>query len=176
MARPAESPEYHQLVGTRATRANNEPSPHTAGRPSCPSYLSPVAKKEFRRIVKILTARGTLTPGDGPAIELYCQSYARYRACIVEIETLGDFVDVQYTGADSAVFTKRAVNPASKLATQLANSLRAQLIQLGATPSAREKAKQTKPDPKKEFPVGSAGWLAQQEKEKGKERQTEILL
>lgn len=175
MARPAESQEYHALVGTRATRADNTPSPFTGGRPSCPSYLSSIAKAEWRRIVRLLRERGTLTRGDGPAIEVYCQTYARWRACITEIEAKGDFIDTTWTDL-TGTHTKRTINPASKLAGQLANSLRAMQVQLGATPGSRENAKQTKPDPKKEFSVGSAGWLAQQEKEKGKDQQTEILL
>jgi P27 family predicted phage terminase small subunit len=136
MARPAETPEYHQLVGTRATRADNTPSPFTGGRPSCPSYLSPIAKTEWRRIVRLLRERGTLTRGDGPAIEVYCQTYARWRACITEIETKGDFIDTTWTDL-TGTHTKRTINPASKLAGQLANSLRAMQVQLGATPGSR---------------------------------------
>jgi P27 family predicted phage terminase small subunit len=175
VARPAETPEYHQLVGTRATRADNTPSPFTGGRPSCPSYLSPIAKAEWRRIVRLLRERGTLTRGDGPAIEVYCQTYARWRACIAEIESKGDFIDTTWTDL-TGTHTKRTINPASKQATQLGNSLRAMQVQLGATPGSRENAKQTKPDPKKELPVGSAGWLAAQQKAQEKDQQTEILL
>lgn len=124
--------------------------------------------------MRLLRERGTLTKADGPAIELYVQTYCRWRACIAEIESKGDFVDVQFSGADGVVFTKRTPNPASKLAGQIGNSLRAMQVQLGATPGSREKAKKTTPDPKKEFPIGSAGWLAQKEKEKNKN--TEVFL
>jgi P27 family predicted phage terminase small subunit len=175
VARPAESPEYHQLVGTRATRANVEPSPHLSGRPTRPSHLSEIGRKEWNRIVKILTERGTCTRGDGPIIELYVSTYCDWRAFNEEVEAQGRVVDSKWQDEDGW-HTSRIPNPILKNVAQTANQLRALQIQLGVTPTARERAKQTRRDPKKEFPVGSAGWLKQQQKLGNENEQTEILL
>jgi P27 family predicted phage terminase small subunit len=163
MSRPAESPEYHRLVGTRATRAKDDPSPHISGRPTRPNYFSDIGKKEWNRIIKILTERGTLTKGDGPVVELYVQTYCDWRACNDEVNTNGRFVASTWKDEDGE-HSSRVPNPALKIAAQLANAMRALQIQLGVTPQSREKTKQTRLNPKKEFPVGSAGWLKQQQK------------
>ena len=175
MSRPAESEDYHRVVGTRATRANVEPSPHISGRPTRPSHFSEIGRKEWNRIIRILGERGTLTKGDGPVIELYVATYCDWRAFNEEVEAQGRVVDSTWKD-ETGTHTSRVPNPILKNVAQTANQLRALLIQLGVTPTARERAKQTRLNPKKEFPVGSAGWLAQQEKEKGKDQQTEILL
>jgi P27 family predicted phage terminase small subunit len=178
MSRPAESEEYHRVVGTRATRANVEPSPHLSGRPTRPNYFSDIGKKEWNRIIKILTERGALTKGDGPIIELYVNTYCQYRACLDEIESGGYFVTSTWKD-ETGEHSSRVPNPAVKIGAQLGNQLRALQVQLGVTPQAREKTKPTRLNPKmKEFPVGSAGWLRQQQKaaEGGKEEQEEILL
>jgi P27 family predicted phage terminase small subunit len=179
MARPALSEDYHRVVGTRATRANVEPSPHISGRPTRPNYFTPVGKKEWNRIVKILTERGTCTRGDGPIIELYVSTYCDWRACNEEVEAQGRFVTSTWKD-ETGEHTSRVPNPALKIAAQLANQLRALQIQLGVTPTAREKAKQTRLNPKmKEFPIGSAGWLRAQQKkaaESTADEQEEVLL
>jgi P27 family predicted phage terminase small subunit len=164
MSRPAESEEYHRVRGTRPTRAAAEqPSLHTGGRPTRPSGLSPVGKKEWNRIIRILAERGTLTRGDGPAVELYVQQYVLWRANLAEIAAHGMYSDSEWTD-DAGKHTKRVLSDAAKQSPQLANSLRAMLIQLGATPTAREKALPTKPDPKKAAPPveGSDAWYARE--------------
>lgn len=166
MSRPAESEEYHRLVGTRPTRAAAEqPSVHTGGRPTRPNYLSPVGRKEWNRLLKILTERGTLTKGDGPVIELYVQTYCDWRACNEEVESKGRFVTSEYKD-ETGEHSSRVPNPALKIAAQLANQLRALQIQLGVTPTAREKAKPTLPNPKKAQPLveGTDAWYEEQMK------------
>ena len=67
------------LEGNPGKRPLNEhepkPKPIT---PACPRWLSPVAKKEWKRIVPELENLGLLTCVDGAALEGYCQSYARW--------------------------------------------------------------------------------------------------
>lgn len=162
MSRPAESEDYHRVVGTRPTRAAEEqPSVHTGGRPTRPNYLSPVGKKEWARIIRILTDRGTLTKGDGPVVELLVQTYCDWRACNGEVLAQGRFVTSTWRDEEGE-HSSRVPNPALKIATQLANQLRALYIQLGATPQSREKAKPARPNPKTPAPLveGTDAWYA----------------
>jgi P27 family predicted phage terminase small subunit len=56
----------------------NEPRPgHTA--PTCPKWLDPEAKKEWKRLAKKMEAMGVLTQVDMAAFAGYCQSYSRWK-------------------------------------------------------------------------------------------------
>ena len=56
----------------------NEPVPEKKA-PKCPSWLEPEAKKEWRRMSKILEVLGILTEIDSSAFCGYCQAYARWK-------------------------------------------------------------------------------------------------
>lgn len=82
MTRPGTKPKPTKLKileGNPGKRPLNEhepkPKPIT---PTCPRWLSPAAKKEWKRIVPELESLGLLTCVDGAALEGYCQSYARW--------------------------------------------------------------------------------------------------
>ena len=55
----------------------NEPKPKPSA-PKCPAWLSPVAKKEWKRIAPELERLGLLSVIDGAALEGYCESYAKW--------------------------------------------------------------------------------------------------
>ncbi|SHJ77713.1 phage terminase small subunit P27 family [Paramaledivibacter caminithermalis] len=57
---------------------NNEPKPEKKA-PRCPSWLEPEAKKEWKRMAKILETIGVLTQIDAAAFAGYCQAYARWK-------------------------------------------------------------------------------------------------
>jgi P27 family predicted phage terminase small subunit len=118
-----------------------QPSAHTGGKPKRPKHLSPVAEEKWAEMVKILRARGTLTKGDGPALEIYCESFARWRAMLDEIANEGAMVESTVLTSSGTPITKRIINPAVKAASQLENSLRAMLREFSATPASREKTK-----------------------------------
>jgi len=117
------------------------PSAHTGGKPRKPAHLSPVAEEKWAEMVKILKQRGTLTKGDGPALEIYCESFARWRAMLEEIANEGAMVESTVLTSSGTPITKRIINPAVKAASQLENSLRAMLREFSATPASREKTK-----------------------------------
>ncbi len=56
----------------------NEPKPEKKA-PKCPAWLEPEAKKEWRRMSKILLELGILTEIDTSAFAGYCQAYARWK-------------------------------------------------------------------------------------------------
>jgi P27 family predicted phage terminase small subunit len=57
---------------------NSEPKPDKKA-PSCPKWLEPEAKKEWRRLAKQMEALGILTEVDMAAFAGYCQAYARWK-------------------------------------------------------------------------------------------------
>lgn len=56
----------------------NEPKPEKKA-PKCPSWLEPEAKKEWRRMSKVLEQIGVLTEVDAAAFAGYCQAYSRWK-------------------------------------------------------------------------------------------------
>ena len=57
---------------------DNEPKPMQKT-PPCPKWLTPEAKKEWRRLASGLTRMGVLTDVDMASFAGYCQAYARWR-------------------------------------------------------------------------------------------------
>lgn len=163
MSRPAleSSPSPH----FRPTRAKPKPQ-FSGGRPQCPSYLEGAARDEWRRVVHLLAERGTLTRADGPALELYCQTYSAWRQCVEEIAKDGPICEVVVLDARGEPHTVRKQSEASKLATKLSASLRQLLKELGSTPASREKATPAKDGYRKKEPEpvvpGTVGWMLQQ--------------
>ena len=68
------------LEGNPGKRPLNdkEPKPEKKA-PRCPSWLEPEAKKEWRRMSKILEELGVLTEVDMTAFAGYCQAYSRWK-------------------------------------------------------------------------------------------------
>lgn len=46
--------------------------------PRCPAHLSPIARKEWRRLAKPLYDMGVLSTTDRAALAAYCQAWARW--------------------------------------------------------------------------------------------------
>ena len=69
-----------QLEGNPGRRPlnSNEPKPCKKA-PRCPLWLEEEAKKEWRRMVKILEYMGLLTEIDMAAFAGYCQAFARWK-------------------------------------------------------------------------------------------------
>lgn len=68
------------LEGNPGKRAlnKNEPKPQKKA-PRCPAWLEDEAKKEWKRMGKILEQMGLLTDMDMAAFAGYCQAYARWK-------------------------------------------------------------------------------------------------
>lgn len=141
--------ELHKLKGTRPTRAVEQESAFSAGRPKMPSYLSDEEKEIWKGMVKQLSHRGTLTKGDATLLETFVQTKARYLVLLRELKEHGEVIEVEVTTENGGKYTKRILNPAGKEATKLEAALRGQLKEFGSTPASREKAKRAKPAPKK---------------------------
>ncbi len=69
-----------ELEGNPGKRPLNENEPRPVRKaPSCPKWLEPEAKKEWRRLAKEMEAIGILTDVDMAAFAGYCQAYARWK-------------------------------------------------------------------------------------------------
>jgi P27 family predicted phage terminase small subunit len=67
---------------------NNEPDPEPAI-PSCPSFLNKEARREWRRVTKLLFALGLITDLDRAALAGYCDAYARAAESSRQIQKYG---------------------------------------------------------------------------------------
>jgi P27 family predicted phage terminase small subunit len=47
--------------------------------PVCPDYLIGEARAQWDRLVACLAEQNSLSPADGPALELYCRTYVLWR-------------------------------------------------------------------------------------------------
>lgn len=120
------------LEGNPGKRPLNkhEPKPKPIT-PVCPRWLSPMAKREWKRIVPELEALGLLTCVDGAALEGYCQSYARW----VEAE--------QFMIKHGTIF--KTPNgyiqqvPQVAIAQKYLNVVKAFCAEFGLTPSSRSR-------------------------------------
>lgn len=75
--RPTAIKELEGNPGRRPLN-KNEPKPDKKA-PRCPSWLEEEAKKEWKRMGKILEQMGLLTEMDMAAFAGYCQAYARWK-------------------------------------------------------------------------------------------------
>jgi len=69
-----------ELEGNPGKRKLNDREPRPEKKaPSCPKWLEPEAKKEWKRLAKRMEALGVLTEVDMGAFAGYCQAYARWK-------------------------------------------------------------------------------------------------
>lgn len=60
-------------------KLNSKEAVPAKGMPTCPDWLMPEAKKEWRRLAELMNQMGVLTEVDVAAFAVYCQSYARWK-------------------------------------------------------------------------------------------------
>lgn len=145
-----------QARGTfRADRAaKNEASP--LGKPSCPNWIKDKdARKEFKRLEKLLGAMGLLGAADSNLLTRYCTTWVRWRRVV---QTL-----VQNSGAEFATYKDEAgkvksiqVSALHSIARSLADELSKAEASLGMSPSSRSRIEVEMPtnkaaDPKARF-------------------------
>lgn len=69
-----------ELEGNPGKRPLNEKEPKPQKKaPTCPKWLDPEAKKEWRRLAKQMEKLGILTEVDMAAFAGYCQAYSRWK-------------------------------------------------------------------------------------------------
>ena len=108
----------------------NEPKP-LAKAPSCPKWLDPEAKKEWKRLSKKMEQIGILTEIDMAAFAGYCQAYARWKAAEEFISKHGSIVKTP-SGYWQQV-------PQVSIAQQYMKAMQKFAEQFGLTPAARSR-------------------------------------
>jgi P27 family predicted phage terminase small subunit len=124
-----------------------------------PKTLSPVAQAKWKELARLLNARGTLTQADASVLEIASELYARWRMYVDDIAARGAYVEHTTLNKHGETVTRLVPNPSTKLATQMENSLRATLKELGITPASREDVKPAAP-PKAAAPVSARAKIA----------------
>jgi P27 family predicted phage terminase small subunit len=137
------SEELHDLHGTQSKA--NESQPVVSGRPRVPKHLTKDEKVEFRAICRQLSARRTLTPADGPLIELAAVLRVRWRRAKQKVEE---------TGGEIVLYPRKDTNgqfrdvPKKNMWLDIAEAaeskLQSLLDRLGFTPLNRPKIQPTK--------------------------------
>lgn len=79
------------LHGSRKTTIN-EHEPRFTGLPVCPSWLHPLAKAEWKRVLAEFADTGLITMVDTSALAAYCQAYARWRQAEEQVQRDGQIV------------------------------------------------------------------------------------
>jgi len=128
----------HILQGTfRADRHGDTPDfPLRA--PSPPDHLDAIAKKEWKRVVKILLAARVLTQADRSALAAYCVIYSRW----VEAEKkVLEYGAVLISKDNKMPYQSPYLNVASRALDQMLRFL----VEFGLSPSSRSRVKGTGP-------------------------------
>lgn len=108
--------------------------------PDCPDYLDSTAREEWNRITEEMLSVGLLNKVDRASLELYCETYSRYRRYVGEMAK-PDFQTTLITanGAEQ-------INPVIKLSENALKTCRLMLCQFGLTPASRERMSIKKDD------------------------------
>lgn len=75
----------------RAKARRREPQPR-AGRPACPTWLPPAARRKWRQLVPELVRLGLLTVVDGDALAAYCCAWAELQQATQTLDQEGRYV------------------------------------------------------------------------------------
>jgi P27 family predicted phage terminase small subunit len=129
---PAPKPTSLKLLqgnpGKRPLK-KQRPAPTGASKVSCPEWLCPAAKAEWRRVAPELQRMGLLTSLDRAVLAGYCDSYARWVECTRFIQANGE-----HYIAPNGQLRKW---PQAEEAKQAAQSMRAFAGEFGLTPNSR---------------------------------------
>ena len=110
-------------------KEKNKPKP-------CPKWLNDTAKKEWRRVAKILAEEGKdFTDKDLKALEAYCINYAKWQRCEQIIDEKGYSMLVGDNGYEQQ-------RPEVSIANKAQTELRVWAKELGLTPAARQRMKE----------------------------------
>src|SRR5262245_34316505 len=91
---PAPTPtELLSLRGSRRAAGRKGELRPPACAPSCPGWLVPEAKREWRRAVKQLLALGILAEIDRALLAAYCEAWAEFAAVSADLEKTSRLVE-----------------------------------------------------------------------------------
>jgi P27 family predicted phage terminase small subunit len=133
----------HELHGTKPHDRAADTSHVPAGRPRFPKDLDSSLRPVFKRLCALLQERRTLTSADGELIRLYCFAYDRHTRQVALLRSEGEICSYTMLDSNGQPFTRVKENVRMKVVTQCERQMAAILNQLGLTPTAKDRAKQT---------------------------------
>lgn len=127
-----------ELNGNPGRRPIGEEPPVTLGIPSCPSWLSPTAKREYRRVAKELHRVGILAEIDQQILAAYASAYARWRQAEEQLQR-------------EALTIGNRRHPAVNVVHDALAEMKSFAAELGLTPAARVKLAKMPSEAKDDF-------------------------
>lgn len=118
--------------GKRPINENEPRPPIPADPPYVPRHLNPDARREWRRIVRILIEIGLYTDIDRAALAGYCQAWGRWVAATRKLKETGGPV----LKSDGGNYYQ---NPWLAVGNRAEVEMRKWLIEFGMTPSSRSR-------------------------------------
>jgi P27 family predicted phage terminase small subunit len=141
---PRKSLAEHALQGTKPNYASKVLESHiVGGRPKCPRFLAPVAKKKFRSLMRELEARRVLSPGDGSLLTLAATLWGRWLTAQQHVDEEGAVVSVTRFTKTGTEYQQDTKNKWLEIAQATEKQLAAILVSLGLSVNHRDKAKPT---------------------------------
>ena len=120
---------------------DNEPEPEKPIKPPpAPRHLDKLAKKEWRRISKLIHPLGLLTKIDLTALSAYCATYSLWVDAMLQIQEHGVLIKAQ------SGFPMQS--PYLQIANKAQGEMRKWLVEFGMTPSSRAGLKVNSVKPK----------------------------
>jgi len=117
----------------RANKNPLEPKPKE-GRPTCPRWLSPEAKKVWKVVTRILLNMRVLTVADGMQLARYCDAFVRWRSAAQHLNEHGEVYPVRDEKGEVKAFIPW---PQVSIYNKLFSLLSRTEAQYGMTPAAR---------------------------------------
>jgi P27 family predicted phage terminase small subunit len=125
--------------GKRPLNGGEPRMPVPARTPRVPPYLSKYAKKEWRRMVKMLLNAGLYTEADQTALAMYCQAYGRWRQAEEELDKQNKLMYETDKGYHHQ-------SPLVSITARYWEQMRKMLAEFGLTPSSRSRMTFDPPD------------------------------
>lgn len=122
------------LRGNPGKRKLNDEEPQPDGRPVCPSWLLPEAKRKWRNLIPQLRVLGVATKIDGDALAQYCQVWARWKEAEEFIAKHGSVISIR---DDEGVVKYLTQVPQVAIARHLLAIMQRLQCEYGMTASAR---------------------------------------
>lgn len=117
-------------------------------KPEMPKGLSPVARREWKYMSRVLFDNGVLTGVDRQCLATYCEAVAKKERANKEMQASGgEVIAVYMTGKDGErLFLRMETNPWWKVWVEACKMEKACLVEFGLTPASRSRLKlPTKP-------------------------------
>jgi P27 family predicted phage terminase small subunit len=130
--------ESRILEGNPSKRPMKGKSLKPKGIPTCPSWLSPEARREWKRVAPELTRLQILTKLDQSALAGYCISYSQWRKAQEVLNDRG-VVYVTHRGQIKP-------RPEVEIARVLGDMMRAFAAELGLSPTSRARMGSPRPN------------------------------